>query len=222
MGKSRLIDEFVQHAGGRAQVLRGRCLHYGDGITFWPVAEALRQAAGILLEDQEEEAWAKLRSLVGDGHEDVALRIWSLLGSGQGVYSKDELLWGVRHVLETIARRLLVVIFDDIHWAERIFLDLIEYVVDTSDGVPLLIVCAARHELLDEYPDFLVGRRAARRVELHELSRSDTARILGNLIGDVRLPASLEDRIPLCCWRQPALRRANDLHADRFRRDPRA
>ena len=196
LGKSRLIEEFVHHAGGRAQVLRGRCLHYGDGITFWPIAEALRQAAGILLEDQEAEAWAKLSSLVGDGHEDVALRLWSLLGSGRGSYGKDELLWSVRHVLETIARRRpLVVIFDDIHWAERIFLDLIEYVVDTSGGVPLLIVCAARHELLDEYPGFLVGHRAAHRIELHELSRSDTARILGNLIGDVRLPASLEDRI---------------------------
>ena len=75
MGKSRLIEEFVRHVSGRAQVLRGRCLPYGDGITFWPIAEALRQAAGILLEDREEEARAKLRSLAGAGREDAALRI---------------------------------------------------------------------------------------------------------------------------------------------------
>ena len=121
---------------------------------------------------------------------------WSLIGSGSGGYSKDELLWSVRYVLDTIARRRpLVVIFDDIHWAEPIFLDLIEHVADTSDGVPLLIVCAARHELLDEYPGFLAGRRGAHRIELHELSRPDTARVLGNLIGDVQLPLGLEDRI---------------------------
>jgi class 3 adenylate cyclase len=196
MGKSRLIEEFVRHVGGRAQVLRGRCLPYGDGITFWPIAEALRQAAGILLEDREEEARAKLRSLAGAGREDAALRIWSLIGSGSGGYSKDELLWSVRYVLDTIARRRpLVVIFDDIHWGEPIFLDLIEHVADASDGVPLLIVCAARHELIDEHPDFLADRRGAHRIELHELSRPDTARVLGNLIGDVQLPPGLEDRI---------------------------
>lgn len=196
MGKSRLIEEFVRHAGERAQVLRGRCLPYGDGITFWPIAEALRQAAGILLEDREEEARAKLRLLAGEGREDAALRIWSLIGSGSGGYSKDELLWSVRYVLDTIARRRpLVVIFDDIHWAEPIFLDLIEHVADASDGVPLLIVCAARHELLDEHPGLLAGRPGANRVELRELSRSDTARVLGNLIGDAPLPPGLEDRI---------------------------
>jgi class 3 adenylate cyclase/tetratricopeptide (TPR) repeat protein len=196
MGKSRLVEEFIRQVGGRAQVLRGRCLPYGDGITFWPIAEALRQAAGIVFEDREEEARAKLRSLAGEGREDAALRIWSLMGSGSGGYSKDELLWSVRYVLDTIARRRpLVVIFDDIHWAEPIFLDLIEHVADTSEGVPLLIVCAARHELLDEYPGFLAGRRGAHRIELRELSRSDTARVLENLIGDVHLPLGLESRI---------------------------
>ncbi len=195
-GKSRLIEELVRHVGERAQVLRGRCLSYGEGITFWPIAEALRQAAGILPDDQEEEARAKLRSLAGTGREDAAMRIWSLLGFGAGGYGKGELLWSVRAVLETIARRRpLVVIFDDIHWAEQIFLDLIELVAGTSDGVPLLILCAARHELLEERPDFLAGRDGAHRIELHELSRRDMARVLDNLIGDLQLPASLEDRI---------------------------
>src|SRR5215510_12775387 len=196
LGKSRLIEEFVRQVGERAQVLRGRCLSYGDGITFWPIAEAFRQAAGILPEDQEEEAQAKLWSLAGAGREDAALRIWSLMGFGSGTYGKDELLWSVRAVLETIARRRpLVVILDDIHWAEQILLDVIEHVADTSDGVPLLILCAARHELLDERPGFLVGRHRAHRIELRELSRADTARVLGNLTGDLQLPASLEDRI---------------------------
>ena len=196
IGKTRLIEEFVRHVGERALVLRGRCLSYGEGITFWPIAEALRQAAGILPDDQEEEARAKLWSLVGAGREDVALRIGSLMGFGSGGYGKDELLWSVRAVLETIGRRRpLVVIFDDIHWAEQIFLDVIEYLADTSDHVPLLILCAARHELLDECPGFLTGRDGANRIELQELSRRDIARVLGNLIGDLQLPGGLEDRI---------------------------
>jgi class 3 adenylate cyclase/tetratricopeptide (TPR) repeat protein len=196
LGKSRLIEEFARHVGGRAQVLRGRCLSYGEGITFWPIAEAFRQAAGILPGDQEEEARAKLWSLAGAGREDAALRIWSLMGFSSGTYGKDELLWSVRAVFETIAhRRPLVVIFDDIHWAEQILLDVIEHVADTSDGVPLLILCSARHELLDERPGFLVGRHGAHRIELRELSRADMAQVLGSLIGDLQLPASLEDRI---------------------------
>jgi class 3 adenylate cyclase/tetratricopeptide (TPR) repeat protein len=195
VGKSRLIEEFVGHVGGRAQVLRGRCLSYGEGITFWPIAEAFRQAAGILPGDQEEEARAKLWSLAGAGREDAAQRIWSLMGFGSGAYGKDELLWSVRAVLETIARRRpLVVILDDIHWAEQILLDVIEHVAGTSDGVPLLILCAARHELLDDRAGFLAGRPGAHRIELHELSRSDTALVLGNLVG-IQLPAVLEDRI---------------------------
>jgi class 3 adenylate cyclase/tetratricopeptide (TPR) repeat protein len=196
VGKSRLIEEFVRRVGERAQVLRSRCLSYGDGITFWPIAEALRQAAGILAQDREQEARAKLWSLAGAGREDAALRIWSLMGFGSGGYGMDEVLWSVRAVLETIARRRpLVMVFDDIHWAEPILLDVIEHVADTAVGVPLLIICAARHELLEERPGFLADRPDARRIELYELSRSDTARVLGNLLGDLQLPASLEDRI---------------------------
>jgi class 3 adenylate cyclase/tetratricopeptide (TPR) repeat protein len=196
VGKTRLIEEFVRRVGERAQVLTSRCLSYGDGITFWPIAEALRQAAGILPHDREQEARAKLWSLAGPGREDAALRIWSLMGFGSGGYGMDEVLWSVRAVLETIARRRsLVVVFDDIHWAEQILLDVIEHVADTAVGVPLLIICAARHELLEERPGFLADRPDAHRIEVYELSRSDTARVLGNLLGDLQLPASLEDRI---------------------------
>jgi class 3 adenylate cyclase len=196
IGKSRLIEEFVRRLGDRALVLRGRCLSYGEGITFWPIAEALRQAAGILPDDQEEDARAKLWSLAGAGREDAALRIGSLMGFGPGSYGKDELLWSIRAVLETAARRRpLVTIFDDIHWAEQIFLEVVEYVADTLDEVPLLVLCAARHELLEESPGFLTGRDRANRIELGELSRRDTAQVLGNLLGDVRLPVSLEERI---------------------------
>ncbi len=196
LGKSRLIEEFVRHLGDRAQILRGRCLSYGEGITFWPIAEAIRRAARIAAEDPEDEARAKLWTLVGTEHEDVARRVASLMGMGSGSYGKDELLWSARVLLEVIARRgPLVVIFDDIHWAEPIFLDLIGQVAGMSQGVPLLILCAARHELVEEHPGFLADCSGADLIELHELSRDDTARVLANLLGEVRLPPNLTDRI---------------------------
>jgi class 3 adenylate cyclase/tetratricopeptide (TPR) repeat protein len=196
LGKSRLIEEFVRHVGGHAQVLRGRCLSYGEGITFWPIAEAFRQAARILPDDTDEAARAKLWSLTRGGPGDAAMRIWSLMGFGSGAYGMDELLWSVRAVLETIARRWpLVLILDDIHWAEPILLDLVEHVADTSAGVPLLIICTARDEVLDDPPGFLADHHGAHVIELQELSRADTARVLRNLIGDLQLPAALEDRI---------------------------
>jgi class 3 adenylate cyclase len=196
LGKSRLAEELVRHVGDLAQVLRGRCLSYGEGITFWPLAEALRQAAGILPDDREEEAQAKLFSLAGSGNEEAALRTGSLMGFGSGGYGKEELLWGVRAIFEIMARRKpVVVIFDDIHWAEPIFLDAIEHMGSAALSAPLLIVCAARHELLEERPGFLSGLPGAERIELRELGSEDMAQILANLLGDVPLPESLADRI---------------------------
>jgi class 3 adenylate cyclase len=130
VGKSRLIEEFVRRLAGQATVLRGRCLSYGDGITFWPLAEVLRQAAGIVPEDSEEDARIKLKSCFGKGLADATSRIESVLGLSQHLYGRDELFWGIRAVLEELAcRRPLVVVFDDIHWAEPTFLDLIEDIV---------------------------------------------------------------------------------------------
>ena len=196
LGKTRLIDEFVHRIGGRAEIVRGRCLSYGEGITFWPLAEALRQAAGILPDDREDEARAKLFSLAGPDREDAAERVGSLMGLASGSYSKDELLWSVRALFAAMAgRRPLVVVFDDVHWAEQVFLDLIEHIADTSAGVPLLLVCSARPELLDQRHDFLADREHASRIEVADLSRTDAAAVIANLAGGLRLPASLEDRI---------------------------
>ncbi len=196
LGKTRLVDEFVRQISSHAQVVRGRCLSYGDGITFWPLAEALRQAAGILPGDREEEARAKLWLLAGPEHEDAALRVASLMGLSPGSYTKDEVLWSVRAMFAAMAsRRPLVVVFDDVHWAEHVFLDLIEHVADTAAGVPLLVVCAARPELLDERAGFLADRSHASRMELGDLTRADAAAVIGNIAGGLRLPASLEGRI---------------------------
>ena len=196
VGKSRLIEEFVRRLADEATVLRGRCLSYGDGITFWPLAEVLRQAAGIVPEDTEEDARIKLKSCFGEQLADATTRIESGMGLSQDPYGKDELFWGVRVALEELARRTpLVVVFDDIHWAEATFLDLIEDILDASLSVPLLLVCTARHEFREDRPRFGAGRRAASQIELGELSREESGLVVRNLLGATSLPGPLERRI---------------------------
>jgi class 3 adenylate cyclase len=196
IGKSQLIAEFVRSIAGQAAVLRGRCLSYGDGITFFPVAEVLRQAAGIVPEDSREDARIKLQSCAGEQLADATSRIESVLGLSEHPYGRDELFWAVRAVLQELARRRpLVVVFDDIHWAELTFLDLIEDILDASLGVPLLLVCAARHELWEDRPGFAAGRRAASRIELGELSNEECVLVARNFLGEARLPQPLEQRI---------------------------
>src|SRR6516165_2143861 len=196
VGKSRLIEEFVRRLAGEATVLRGRCLSYGNGITFWPLAEVLRQAAGIVPDDSEEDARIKLKACFGEQLADATTRIASSMGLSQDQYGKDELFWGVRVTLEELARRTpLVVVFDDIHWAEATFLDLIEDVLDASLNVPLLFVCTARHELREDRPSFATGRRTASQIEVQELSREETGLVMRNLLGAASLPQQLERRI---------------------------
>jgi predicted ATPase/class 3 adenylate cyclase len=196
VGKSRLIEELVRRLADEATVLRGRCLSYGDGITFWPLAEVLRQAAGIVPEDSEEDARIKLKACFGEQLADGTTRIESGMGLSQDPYGKDELFWGVRVALEELARRTpLVVVFDDIHWAEATFLDLIEDILDASLSVPLLLVCTARHEFREDRPRFAAGRRAASQIELGELSREESGLVVRNLLGGTSLPGPLERRI---------------------------
>jgi class 3 adenylate cyclase len=196
VGKSRLIEEFVRSIADEAVVLQSRCLSYGDGITYWPLAEVFRQAAGIVPEDGDEDARAKLASHLGERLAEATSRIESVMGLSEQQYGKDELFWAVRAVLqELVRRRPLVVVFDDIHWAESTLLDFIEQLLDASFSVPLLLVCAARHELLEERPGFAVGRPAASQIELGELSREHSRLIARNLLGEASLPGPLGQRI---------------------------
>jgi len=196
IGKSRLIEEFVRSIADQAAVLRGRCLAYGDGITFFPLAEVLRQAAGIVPEDSEQDARIKLKSCFGEQLADATSRIESIMGLSQHPYGKDELFWAMRAVLGELARRRpLVVVIDDIHWAEPTFLDLIEGILDASLGVPLFLVCAARHELHEDQPGFAARRQAASQIELGELSQEECGLVVRNFLGEAGLPRPLEQRI---------------------------
>jgi predicted ATPase/class 3 adenylate cyclase len=196
VGKSRLIEEFVRIIADEAVVLQSRCLSYGNGITFWPLAEVFRQAAGIVPEDDEENARAKLASRFGESMADATSRIESVMGLSERQYGKDELFWAVRTVLQHLVRRRpLVVVFDDIHWAEPTFLDLIEQILDASLGVPLLLVCAARPEFREDRPGFAAGRGTSSWIELEELSPEESGLVVRNLLGEAGLPGPLGRRI---------------------------
>jgi class 3 adenylate cyclase/tetratricopeptide (TPR) repeat protein len=140
VGKSRLAHEFLSTID--AQVVRGRCLSYGEGITYWPVVELLKQLDAL---PSDPSAADSLRSVLRE--TDVAA-------------SPEEIAWGFRKLLEEQAQeRPLVCVFDDIQWAEQMLLDLIEHVALLSRGSPILLVCLARPELAESRPDWPVALR---------------------------------------------------------------
>jgi DNA-binding SARP family transcriptional activator len=149
IGKTRLAREFVTPLRERAQVLIGRCVSYGEGATYLPIAEIVQQAAA-------EHSLAGIRELL-QGQEDadsVAQRVAELVGVAESPSGPGEAFWAVRRLIESIARKGPVVVgLDDIHWAEPTLLDLVEYLGEWAEG-PILVVCLARGDLLDARPDW--------------------------------------------------------------------
>ena len=140
VGKSRLASEGL--ASVDATVLRGRCPPYGEGITYWPVVEVLKQLG------------------VRPTHQAAAEAIRSLLGEAEAATSAEEIAWAFRKTLEeAAAQRPLVVVFDDIQWGEQTFLDLIEHLVLLSSGASILVLCIARPELAERRPTWPVTFR---------------------------------------------------------------
>jgi class 3 adenylate cyclase/tetratricopeptide (TPR) repeat protein len=198
VGKSRLVEESLLSLGERALVLRGRCLPYGTGITFWPVVEAVKQATALTDEQEPGEAEARLAVLVaGDENAGVIVeRIAELMGIAETTSSGEETFWGVRRLFETLARkRPLVVVFDDIHWGEPTFLDLIEHVADWSRDAPILLICLARPELLDARTAWGGGKLNATAVFLQPLTGAESERLIDNLLGRAELEQSARERV---------------------------
>jgi class 3 adenylate cyclase len=192
VGKSRLIREVVTAIGDEAKVVNGRCLSYGEGITFWPVIEAIRNAADINPDDTPEAALEKLGAVIGD--DAVVARLASIIGFSQEAFSVDELFWAVRRWLETMAERdgPIVWVVDDIHWAEPTFLTLIQHLEETAIGHPIFIICSARHDLLDRAPDWGLN---GGRVMLSPLTDADSEQVVANLLWSERDPFSVTDRV---------------------------
>ena len=198
VGKSRLVLEFVQDVSDRALVARGRCLPYGEGITYWPVLEAVRDAADLDDAASSEENLKKLASLLhGDSDADsVAQRLGGIVGLSDRLSGVEETFSAVRTFVEDLARRRpLVVVFDDIHWGEATFLDLVDHISDWVSDAPVLLVCVARPELLELRPQWGGGKSNATSVLLEPLSDSESVTLLQNLPGSVDVEESVRRRI---------------------------
>jgi class 3 adenylate cyclase/tetratricopeptide (TPR) repeat protein len=193
VGKTRLAQEFLEIARARATVIGGRCLPYGDGITFWPIVELVRGAAGILETDTPANAIRKLMDVVGD--QSVVDRVAAAVGLNDAPFQVGELFWGIRRMLETLATdKPLLVLFDDIHWAEPTFLDLLDHLTANSRGGSILLLCLARRELLEKRPTF--GQAPGERtITLAPLADADAARVAANLLGEVGLADAVRDRV---------------------------
>jgi class 3 adenylate cyclase/tetratricopeptide (TPR) repeat protein len=197
VGKSRLVEEFVSRLEDRAALLRGRCLPYGDGITYFPVIEIVKEAAGLADFDAPDVVEAKVCAALEDDEQQgiVCSRLSQLLGV-QETASPEETHWAIRRFLEAQAREgPLVVVFDDIHWGEPALLDLIEHVADWSKDVPLFLLCMGRPDLLDLRPTWGGGKMNVTTVSLEPLSKEECERLIANLLGAADLPAVVAERI---------------------------
>ena len=182
LGKSRLAHELLTSLEGTARVLRGRCLPYGEGITFWPVTEILEAAAGISSTESSEEACAKVERLLPPEEENLGKRLAAILGAAGGSAGAiQETFLAVRRWLEHLAgERPVVVVFDDIQWGEEAFLDLVQYLATFFGAIPLLLLCLARPELHDVRPDW---SQLGSAIRLQPLETGASEAMVANLLG---------------------------------------
>jgi class 3 adenylate cyclase/tetratricopeptide (TPR) repeat protein len=192
-GKTRLVRELTGRVAAGARMLFGRCLPYGEGITFWPLTTMVRGAAQIADSDTPEAARAKLMAAVGD--RDVAQRLASAAGLIKAAFPVSEINWAARKFFEGwAASGPLVVFVDDIHWAEPGLLDLLEHVQQSAADAPILILTTARHDLLDERPEWGT-QPGSTRLELSPLSGDAAALMVANLAHPAALAPDVVKRI---------------------------
>ena len=196
VGKSRLVEEFLHSIDAGTTVLRGRCLPYGEGITFFPVGEVVKEAAGLDDFDAPDEVERKICAVLGPEDGLACTRLAQLFGIGDSDGVTEETFWAVRRFLESVAQTsALVVVFDDIHWGEATFLDLVEHIADWSRDAPILLLCMARSDLLDLRPTWGGGKPNAATISIGPLSGAECEELIANLLGRIELPKDATDRI---------------------------
>jgi len=217
VGKSRLVGELLRHLDDRSDLIvswrQGRCLAYGEGISFWALGEIVKAQAGILESDSPETAAQKLDAAVpadADEREWLLARLAPLVGAEAEAAAREESFTAWRRFLESIAaERPAVLVFEDLHWADEALLAFLEHVAEWSHGVPLLLVCTARPELYETQPAWGAGTRNATTVNLAPLTDEETARLVSGLLDTAVLPAEVQALV---------LERAggNPLYAEEF------
>ena len=219
IGKSRLVAELRDHVDAQPELVywrQGRCLPYGEGIALWAFGEIVKAQAGILESDDPEMAREKLAAAVEPLVPTATEQAWivgelaRVVGAGEGSADREESFAAWRAFLESVAaQRPLVVVVEDLHWADPALLEFLEHLVDWSSGVPLLVLCTARPELHELHPTWSGGKRNATTISLSPLSSDDTARLVSALLERSVLPAETQ---------QALLERAggNPLYAEQF------
>jgi predicted ATPase len=197
-GKSRLTEEFLDRVGASARVVMGKCLPYGEGITYWPIAQALRSLLGVNDFDEPDQVADGLARIV-EGHEHadaVVARLAEVLGISEGHAPPEEVAWAIRRFLEVLAAdRPVIAVWEDVHWAEPAFLDTIDHVAEWSRDAPIMLLCTARPEFLDQRPTWGAGKLQASALSLPPLDATTSAELISNLLGGARLPAQAADRV---------------------------
>ncbi|HEX4678204.1 MAG TPA: AAA family ATPase [Gaiellaceae bacterium] len=220
VGKTRLLSELARWLDDQPDLVywrQGRCLPYGDGITFWALGEIVKAQAGILESDTTEQVSSKLAAAVAvvaeADREWVAARLAPLVGVPElTAVTREESFTAWRTFLEGVAAvRPLVLLVEDIHWADAALLEFLDHLLDWSNGVPLLVLCTARPELYDRHQGWGGGKRNSTTVALAPLSSEDTARLIATLLERPVLPAETQEIL---------LERAggNPLYAEEFAR----
>jgi DNA-binding SARP family transcriptional activator/class 3 adenylate cyclase len=222
VGKSRLVREFAAFLDAQEQLVswrQGRCLPYGEGIAFWALGEVVKAEAGILESDDPKAATAKLAAAVAATVEEPAERDWctarlaplvGLGGQSGGAVERNEAFTAWRGFLEVVAaRRPLVLVVEDLHWADEALLAFLEHLLEWASPVPLLLVCTARPELYDRAPSWAGGTRNATTIALSRLNDKEIARLLSALLTRAVLPAELQRLLLLRA-------EGNPLYAEEF------
>jgi class 3 adenylate cyclase/tetratricopeptide (TPR) repeat protein len=217
VGKSRLVSELSRHVDSLPDLVTwrsGRCLPYGEGITFWALGEIVKAQAGIMESDPPEEALAKLDAVIPEQEPDrewLKQRLSPLVGLEAATPAeRQEAFTAWRRFIESMASEgPAVLAFEDIHWADQAMLEFFEHVLGSSEGVPMLLVCTARPELRERYADWVAGAANAETITVSPLSSEQTARLISALLDEVELPAETQALI---------LERAggNPLYAEEF------
>jgi class 3 adenylate cyclase/tetratricopeptide (TPR) repeat protein len=225
IGKSRLVRELFASVDAQPDLIywrQGRCLPYGEGVAFWALGEILKAHAGVLEGEDEKDAIVKLQAVVDeavpapDEARWVTKELRPLLGLGDpaelGADRRTESFAAWRRFFEGLAELdPLVLVFEDLHWADEGMLDFIDHLVDWAGGVPLLVVATARPELLTRRPGWGGGKPNAATISLSPLTEAETASLVHGLLDRAVLPAELQSQL---------LERAggNPLYAEEFAR----
>ena len=202
VGKSRLCAELLTHVDGQPGLTRwrqGRCLPYGDGISFWALGEIVKSECGILESDTPAQAAAKLEQTIPEDDPERAwllARLAPLVGAPAEPSSQEESFAAWRRFCESLAaERTTVLVFEDLHWADPALLAFLEHLAGWAEGVPLLLLCTARPELYERHATFGADARNAQRINLAPLSDDETARLVSALLERAVLPAETQQQL---------------------------